>query len=169
MSDYGDDFEDDFESDSERSASAIKSKKSKRGKSRVGSASPFSATPSKARRQSTAKDTRLWSANHKRKDELVNKLVNAERQLKDAKDEIRLLNRMQRRSDKELSKVTGSDAELPRTLIRRTEELRTVETQLRSVKGKLSDAGAEIKKKDKALLKATDQNRKLKALAGQRG
>jgi hypothetical protein len=66
------------------------------------------STPRKSKRPSSnATDNRLWSATHKRENELVNKLSNVERQLKDAKDEIRLLTRLQRRQEKELTKATG--------------------------------------------------------------
>ena len=58
----------------------------------------------------------MWSANHERLNRVQNKLSEANRELKDAKQEIKTLKAMQRRQAKALDSTTGADAELPRKL-----------------------------------------------------
>eukprot|EP00729_Bicosta_minor_P002126 gene2126-19686_t len=153
MSDY-DDYDDDFE-DEEDFQSTRGSKRSpakKKGQRRP------------PRDVDSATSSVVWSANHERLNRVQNKLSEANRELKDAKQEIKTLKAMQRRQAKALDSTTGADAELPRKLRRQNEDIRILEERLRTTKNKLSDVTLDNKKKVKQVNKVSAKAKELQAL-----
>lgn len=180
MSDYDDaDFESDPEDEMEQSAplSAAAAPRQKVGKRArqtrtqlKKAASTYRASPATSAyggspmRESSGHDPRVMSANLRQVTKIKNLLAVKDTQLKAANSEIRTLKDMQRRQERELSKVTGDGSELPRALNRKNEELRVLDARYRKVKGKVLDLEAEKKKNDKRMLRLEDKLRKAEAL-----
>ena len=96
--------------------------------------------------------------------ELQNKLAERDRQLDEVSKELKTLQNIQRRQDKALSQYEDANAELPALIARREEEIRVLTAKVRSQKERLTTAEAEVKKLNKRILEATDDNTRLSAL-----
>lgn len=161
--DYDDDFDDESDGDTASAQSAARSvakrppkkgRKAHRSTSRASSA----YTPQPRRDPGEA---RVQSASSKQQAKLRNKLSVMTLALEEAKQEIKTLNVMQRRQAKS---IQNDDAELPRALNRKTEELRVAASQLRKVKDKLHETQVTGKKLSKKCQRLEDRTKKLDAL-----
>lgn len=158
-----DDFDDESDGDATSAVSSVRSaakrppkkgRKAPRATSRAGSA----YTPQPRRDPGEA---RVQSAASKQCNKLRNKLSVVTKALEEAKQEIKTLNVMQRRQGKA---IHNDEAELPRALDRKTEELRIKAAQLTKVKDKLHATQVTGKKLSKKCQRLEDKTKKLDAL-----
>jgi len=71
--------------------------------------------------------------------------------------------------DKALDKLTGQDADLPRILKVKDDEIRALEELHRRSNAKAKELAAECKAKDKQIMALNDAKRALEELAGSKG
>eukprot|EP00040_Diaphanoeca_grandis_P011197 m.57345 g.57345 ORF g.57345 m.57345 type:complete len:342 (-) comp22371_c2_seq1:13-1038(-) len=107
---------------------------------------------------------RVESAASKNYKKIKNKLMEKEQQLGKAQKEIKLLVELQRRQEKALDRYTADEADLPRTLRSKDEEIRTLQTRIRKYKEKLVDKERAGKKSQKQIQKLSDQQAQLEKL-----
>ncbi|RDD37540.1 Lebercilin-like protein [Trichoplax sp. H2] len=106
----------------------------------------------------------LLNANRSVITELQDKLADMKRQIKDLKEENKILKNVQQRQSKALTKYEGQDAELPSLIQNHMREVNNLRERLRKTQENLQTSQQQMKEKDDRLWKLEDKNKKLKVL-----
>mmetsp|Transcript_31223 Transcript_31223/g.81858 ORF Transcript_31223/g.81858 Transcript_31223/m.81858 type:complete len:961 (-) Transcript_31223:106-2988(-) len=114
-------------------------------------------------------ERRVQSAASKKVNKLRNKLAECERELAAALQEVKTLKGQIRRQDKALDKFTKGEADLPKVLARKDDEIRALEEFNRRDREKLTEVIATVKMRGKQVEKLTEQNRALQNVVNTKG
>ncbi len=95
---------------------------------------------------------------------LQNELANTNRELEEARKENRLLNRLQARQERELSRIQTQEGELPQILTRHTEEVRGLREQLHRSQEAARTHHQRANELHQELLRLSDRKKKLEGV-----
>lgn len=112
---------------------------------------------------------RIGSASTKKLSKVKNKLAERELELFEARKQIKLMQEIQRRQEKALGVYTDSEADLPRTLRKKDEEIRTLSSRAQRLKLKAKDLDATVKKKEKIVRTLTSKKEALEQIVNDKG
>lgn len=112
---------------------------------------------------------RIGSASTKKLSKVKNKLAERELELFEARKQIKLMQEIQRRQEKALGVYTDCEADLPRTLRKKDEEIRTLSSRSQRLKLKAKDLDATVKKMEKTVRTLTSKKEALERIVNDKG
>lgn len=164
LSMYSDDFDSDDGNRSPPRSTVSTAKHSTQSRARSSRRKP---APPKAKKKVVRRQ--VTSAANQYVANLESKVSSQDSHIEQLTQELKTLQKIQRRHERALNKYEGSESELPGVLRQRDEEIRALKSQLRNAKEKLQASDSSNKQKDKHLQSIRDKTRHLDQLVKDKG